>query len=250
MKRFNVKRELARLERRKSLGDSTKSLSSLLVPFFVIGSSCVALTVASYSLDNTGEANVSKSEPVVNMVQEANTISDDFGTSKYFYNNENRYINFNGMLFRVLRINGDGSLRLMLNYDISRDYYLSIDDNVKNWFNTYFYDNQYIVKNTYDNNMFYGNEDVDNLINLFSARMDYVGLLSYREYKVIYQYDEVSSFFLESYDFNGNRLCNNNGMVVSCNEYEYYGIRPVINIKVNKLVGEGTIENPYVIEEE
>ena len=106
------------------------------------------------------------------------------------------------------------------------------------------------LKNTYDNNMFYGNEDVENLINLFSARMDYVGLLSYREYKVVYQYDEVSNFFLESYDFNGNRLCNNNGMVVSCNEYEYYGIRPVINIKVNKLAGEGTIENPYIIEEE
>lgn len=249
MKRFNVKKELSRLERRKSLSTSTKGLSSLLVPFFVIGSSCVALTVASYSLDNTGEVNNIINEPVVDIVKEENTISDDMGTSKYFYNNEDRYINFNGMLFRVLRINGDGSLRIMLTTDINRDYYLSIDDNLKNWFNYYFSNNQYVVKNTFDNNIYYGIEEVDNLINLFSARMDYVGLLSYREYKVIYQYDESSSFYLESKDMYGNRLCNNNGMIVSCNEYEYYGIRPVINIKITKLVGEGTIDNPYIIEE-
>ena len=53
---------------------------------------------------------------------------------------------------------------------------------------------------------------------------------------------------MESYDLYGNRLCNNNGMIVSCNEYEYYGIRPVINIKVDKLKGLGTATNPYTFE--
>lgn len=249
MKKFNVQKEISKLERKKSFSDSTKSLNNLLVPFFVIGSSCVALTVASYSLDNIGEANIIEKNPVKEVTKDENIISDDTGSSKYFYNNEDRYINFNGMLFRVLRINGDGSLRLMLSSDISRDYNLSIDDNLKNWFNTYFSDNQYVVKNTYDNNMYYGIEEVSNLINLYSARMDFVGLLSYREYKVIYQYDEASSFFLESKDMNGNRLCNSNGMIVSCSENETYGIRPVINIKITKLIGEGTIENPYIIEE-
>ena len=87
MKRFDVQKELSRLERKKSLSSTGRSLSTLLVPFFVVGFSCVALTVASYSLDNTGEIIVIQNDsPIIE--QDENTISDDFGFSKYFYNNQ------------------------------------------------------------------------------------------------------------------------------------------------------------------
>lgn len=252
MKRFNVHRELSRLERKKSLGGSSDKVRTLFVPFFVVCFSFVALTVASYSLEDTGD-NVNNivvnNESVIDEIIYDNVISDNNGESRYFVNNENKYINFNGMLFRVIRINGDGSLRIMLNNDIDRDYYLTIDENLNNWLLNNFGDSKYLVKNFYDNNMYYGDEEVVDLINLYSAKIDFVGLLSYREYKLIYQYDELGSFFLESKDMNGNRLCNNNGIVASCSEFDYYGIRPVISIKFDKLIGEGTIESPFIIEE-
>ncbi len=53
--------------------------------------------------------------------------SDDYGVSYYFVGNTtNNYLKFAGMYFRIIRINGDGSLRIM--YDGVDDY--SIDESV------------------------------------------------------------------------------------------------------------------------
>lgn len=251
MKRFNVEKELSRLERSRFISSNKKSIMSIIMPFFVIGFSCCALGIASYSLET--EEQIIKEDTgikaVVNDVKKDNTISDDFGTSEYFTNNKVKYVNINNMIFRILRINGNGTYRVMLDYNIERDYNLSINDNLKIWFNKNFINNNYVVKNTYDNNSYYIDEEVTDLMNLVEARFDYVGLLSFREYKLIYQYDDSNSFFLESFDTYGNRWCNGNGMLKSCTETEDYGIRPVINIKVSKFSGEGTSSNPYVIEE-
>ena len=250
MKRFNVERELARFERNRFVSSNKKSIMNILMPFFIIGFSCCALGIASYSLeeDKIVYEEVTN-DNVVTEIKKDNTISDDFGTSEYYLNNDIKYVNLNNMIFRILRINGNGTYRLMLDYNISRDCNLGINDNLNNWFNIIFANNSYVVKNTFDNNVYNGEEEVEHLINLGQARYDYVGLLSYREYKLVYQYDDSSSFFLESYDSYNNRWCYSNGMLKSCTEAEDYGIRPVINVKVSKFSGEGTSSNPYVIEE-
>ena len=51
MKRFNVERELARFERNRFVSSNRKSIMSVLMPFFIIGFSCCALGIASYSLE-------------------------------------------------------------------------------------------------------------------------------------------------------------------------------------------------------
>ena len=251
MKRFNVERELAKLERSRFVSSNKKSIMSILMPFFVIGFSCFALSVASYSLeeDNVVQEEVTGSNEIVTDIQKANTIGDDFGISEYYLNSEVKYVNLNNMMFRILRINGNGTYRIMLDYNIERDYNLSVDENIQNWFNSNFANNSYVVRNTFDNNVYNGDEEVVDLMNLNEARFDFVGLLSYREYELIYQYDDNSSFFLESYDTYNNRWCHSNGMLKSCTEAEDYGIRPVINIKVSNFSGEGTASNPFVIEE-
>ena len=111
MKRFNVERELAKLERSRFVSSNKKSIMSILMPFFEIGFSCFALSVASYSLeeDNVVQEEVTGSNEVVNDVQKANTIGDDFGISEYYLNSEVKYVNLNNMMFRILRINGYGT---------------------------------------------------------------------------------------------------------------------------------------------
>ncbi len=53
---------------------------------------------------------------VLNVTPEQNvySIEDDYGTSYYYKSNsENNYLKFANMYFRIIRINGDGSLRLL-----------------------------------------------------------------------------------------------------------------------------------------
>ena len=57
MKKFNVERELSKLDK-KRLSDKNKSnFMSMLIPFFVMGFSCVGLIAASYSLDANSVSN-------------------------------------------------------------------------------------------------------------------------------------------------------------------------------------------------
>ncbi|NMA50982.1 MAG: hypothetical protein GX951_03950 [Mollicutes bacterium] len=57
--------------------------------------------------------------------------NDDYGTSYYFRGNVlNNYVKIENFLFRILRINGDGSVRLVLNNAIDENlaYYTNKDD--------------------------------------------------------------------------------------------------------------------------
>lgn len=55
--------------------------------------------------------------------------SDDSGTTYYFRGNViNNYVFFSGKLFRIIRINGDGTIRIILNQSIGQSPY-NIDNN-------------------------------------------------------------------------------------------------------------------------
>lgn len=251
MKRFDAKAELSKLERKRFITSNKKTLTNMLLPFFVIGFSCAALTFASYSLDDTGNVE----EPVIRNDQEVvevttdKTINDDLGTSKYYFNNEHKYIKLNNMMFKIVRVNGDGTIRLILDGSITRDWNLGLYDNLNVWFKNNFINNPYVVKSYYDNNIELATEEVTDLMNMTSAMIDYVGLLSYREYKLMYVYDDTSNMFLYSIDMYNDRWCTKNGVLSTCKDYENYELRPVINIKNVSVKGAGTITDPYIIEE-
>ena len=249
MKRFNVERELSKLDK-KRLSDKNKSnFMSMLIPFFVMGFSCVGLIAASYSLDASSVNNeiIFEDNNIQEKVVEDNIINDNFGVSKYYTNNGDKYVYFNDMLFRIIRVNGSGSYRIMLDSNINIDNTLSVEDNLYNWFNSYFNGNRYIVKDMYDNN-FVEDKEVTSLVTL-TGKLDKVGLLSMSEYKLFYALDENVSMYLYNYDINGNRWCTKDGVLGICNGTDTYYLKPVINVKVNKLVGEGSRVNPYTIED-
>lgn len=60
---------------------------------------------------------------------------DDYGTSYYYRGSvENNYVSFAGMTWRIIRINGDGSVRVILNGTTG----------TTTQFNNYYYDNTYV----------------------------------------------------------------------------------------------------------
>ena len=169
-------------------------------------------------------------------------------------------------MFRIIRINGDGSIRIMLDSVILASDYGSLneyyDSNVKktlyNW-----YDNnvskkakEYVVLGDYDTNN-YVNYDIYNLINYMDYELDYVGTLSVREAELMSSDVKINNDFLDTisgmYLSNGNGedkvFYYDNGNVGSISSDNKLSVRPVINIKKVTLTGDGTANSPYVISE-
>ena len=70
-----------------------------------------------------------------------NTAPDDYGTSYYFRGNViDNYVSFADKTWRIVRINGDGTIRLILD-DVAKD---SSGNAIKTAFNTNYNDNAYI----------------------------------------------------------------------------------------------------------
>ena len=70
-----------------------------------------------------------------------NTAPDDYGTSYYYYGAvTDNYVSFANKLWRIVRINGDGSIRLVLD-DVAKD---SSGSAIKTAFNTNKNDNAYV----------------------------------------------------------------------------------------------------------
>ena len=70
-----------------------------------------------------------------------NTAPDDYGTSYYFRGNViDNYVTFADKTWRIVRINGDGSIRLILD-DVAKD---SSGNAIKTVFNTNYNDNAYV----------------------------------------------------------------------------------------------------------
>lgn len=185
------------------------------------------------------------------------SINDNDGKSYYFKgNSQNNYFKIGNTMFRIIRINGDGTYRLITNDNISNSSFGTTNDynnsNIKNilndWINNFKINN--IVEKDYDYNN-YQNIELDNLINMENYYLSNVGLLSVKEAYLIS--DGITESYLDGnyYLANGNGLENvyimNGSIISNQNSNIEYGIRPVINIKIDKLKGQGTEELPYEI---
>lgn len=190
------------------------------------------------------------------------SINDNKGISYYYKSDqENNYVLLKDQLYRIVRINGDGSIRLILNdnitssvYGSTNQYYNSnIRTILEDWFNRNFYNESYIVESDYDISN-YSEINTEDLINLEGYYISKVGTLSAREAELISK-DTTSNYLTSStgiYLSNGRDIdkayaFKNNGIVPSPIT-EYLSIRPVININA-KLIGSGTKNNPYTITE-
>ena len=169
--------------------------------------------------------------------------------SSYIFKGEtdNNYILYNNLLWRIVKINNDSSITLILDDYVNmlpKNLINSFFENLTNNLNT-----DYLTKNKVCIDEMNDNEITCNKINNNS----YISLLS--------AYDYLNSFYEEQTFITKDKeimwLYNNdnhtNGDSISkSNENNFYEIRPVITLKANTTykTGNGNKDNPYKIDDE
>lgn len=194
--------------------------------------------------------------------QDLNSVNDELGLSYYYMADaSNNYVKLNDMLFRIIRVNGDGTYRLMLNDNVMSSVYGSINYNssnlkvvLENWYNQNFLNSKYVVEGVFDTNPIEEQISSDNLINDNGYTMAYVGTISVKEIDLITNgldkdyLNDISGFYLMNTNGDDLAYSYSKGEIVTVPLNTSLIVRPVINIKAT-LSGDGTISNPYIIEE-
>lgn len=219
-------------------------------------------------------------------VEHPNTVNDNSLATKVIDNNEivvkksglyidnkdyvfkgnvdNNYVSYSGYLFRIVNINSDKSIKIVTNdivtslvWGYETDYNNSY---VKKYLEKEFFANlnnpdNYIV----DSSWCIDEIDKDTAI-CKTKTTSKVGLLTYNEYKKALannSYLNIKKYWWTINTYKNNKVWyvfNEGGVNNNSNDsstYYSYGVRPVVNIKadVNYVSGDGTLENPYTIEE-
>ncbi len=181
--------------------------------------------------------------------------------------NLNNYVYFANRLFRVIRVNNDGSTKL-ISENIATEFMWGEDENyvssnLDNWLDRkedkngtgVYYDtipfiSDFLVKTKYNIPTFSGNSVENGKDELQS----YVTTLSIKDYSLANGKNSYLNngkyFWLIGLDDNGKNLyVSEDGSLLSGEVYEAYGIRPVITLKSNIPIsqGNGSKDNPYVI---
>lgn len=191
-----------------------------------------------------------------NLTEVVRNATDD--TNYYRGNVENNYLLFSGMLFRIVNVNDDGSVKLISDSSISylrfnHTSYLNsnIDTWLKNVFYEIIYDKEYLLDKEY---CVGGVSSSNNLSNSCGEIItSKIGLLSVNDYNSTFL-NEMS--FLDNgsgYFALGHKLGDYNYLVAPMNldngiqSTILAPIRPVITLKSDLLVknGNGTSNNPY-----
>ena len=193
-------------------------------------------------------------------------VNDNNGVSYYYAATaENNYISINYMLFRIIRVNGDGSLRLILNDNVGTTVYGNGNYNASNalmlatnWLNNNLANYPFVVENDYDIRTFdsFGASFDDDLLDLSSLYFNKVGFISANEVMLINGSSKVDSnsylagnYFTSNDAEDGSVWVVKDGFVSTASKNTNIGVRPVINVRYSSLKGDGTINNPYMIEE-
>ena len=155
LKKFNAKKEIKKLKRRSNKLKKVGVIGAIIGTIFIVSSySLYSYTKSSVAFNSTINKRVKTTVTAVNGIVESlrgkilekyaittptttpgtqvSTASekvlaeaeDDYGTSYYFRGAvENNYVKFAGLTWRVVRINGDGSVRLILNKNYTKAWY-------------------------------------------------------------------------------------------------------------------------------
>lgn len=187
---------------------------------------------------------------------------DTKGKNVYQGTQYNNYVKVDGILFRIVGINEDGSVKLVSSENLASVNY----DGVESWLNDYFYEKlsdsakKLIVKQKFCNEEV---NDPDNYkkCNKYSKKQ-YVGLLSVAD--INNSKDENGNYNANSSiaSWTSNSVSDKKSWLMAyynmaeggykqykdMNNTEIYGIAPVINIAKDSVIlkGNGSIDTPYV----
>ncbi len=185
-------------------------------------------------------------------------------SGNYIYKGDvnNNYLKYNNLLWRILRINADNTIDIILD-DYSN--ILSWDSEVGKYsaseINTYL--NDYFIKSLDKNVLAKVNicDDVVNDLNKITCEIqnndEYVKLLDINNFlnsvkdKKSYLVGEDEIFWLSNYS--DDKVWHTNGINVSqSTSNKFYEIKPVVRLKntVTYSEGDGTVNNPYIVDKE
>lgn len=224
-------------------------------------------------LENKKVEDIEKNS-LVKVIRENNSTNDNFKTinnSEYFINDsENNYLIYSNILFRVIKINNDNSIVAISDSSVSS---LAFGKEVN-------FSNSYINKwLNYNGDEYSGIlemnlnqkenylvktlsclDEVDELTNndcVTTNEDNYISLLNVSDYINIGNKDSYvvngEYFYLNNTNGdNGVWYVDENGKITTNKGTDIIGVRPVITIKANidYINGDGTFNNPYVIESE
>ena len=179
---------------------------------------------------------------------------DTKGKNVYQGAQYNNYVKVDGILFRIVGINEDGSVKLVSSENLASVNY----DGVESWLNNYFYEKlsdsakKLIVKQKFCNEEV---SDPDNYTkcNKYSKKQ-YVGLLSVAD--INNSKDENGDYSIVTTRTQLSNLDTKNKVIVYTtasltynSKKENIGIRAVISIEKNTIVkqGNGSESNPYLL---
>lgn len=185
----------------------------------------------------------------------------------YFKGNvSNNYVMFSNRLFRIIRLNNDGSIKLVSNDTVANfmwgDNSSYRNSNLRMWlektdekYTGIYYDTipnveKYLTKTTYT-------EDIlkeDKVKSSKKEYKDYISTISLKDYITAGGKNSFLNigkiYYLLGISSNENSLyIEEDGAVSEGDSLVGYGIRPVITLKKNtiSLYGNGTVDNPYTI---
>ena len=187
-----------------------------------------------------------------NLTEEAKKNTDD---SNYYKGRvDNNYLLFSGILFRIVNVNSDGTIKIASDQSIAATTYSKIDakysdSNIKEWLDNMFYKNLYNTDDYVENVEWCIDSSCKEKVK------DKVGLLTLDDINKSLDTGKNSylstpaKYFLITKDNDKNVYISiptgEKSEKVETNKI--YGIKPVLVLKANLFVasGDGTIDNPY-----
>lgn len=173
--------------------------------------------------------------------------------------NSNNYVWYSGFLWRIVKINDDGSIKLVLNESVGVvNHYNGLNNDYLESFIRLWLNEGVFLKGLNNPNNFIKNYDFcygDELSECSNVISDKIGLLTYSDYQNAGGKDSYLNIGLPFWTMTSKKdtdtdvyIVDENGELVSANTGLYYQIRPVINLNSNVMIytrGEGTLGNPY-----
>ena len=231
----------------------------------VVGTYEVTYTISD-SLNNKSEVKrkVVVEESFSNVVKEATKDTNGY----YRGENVNNYVMFNNMLFRIVKVNSDGSVVIVSNDALANVDYTNngrfVDSSLDKWLNDYFYNlleprYQKLIKssNWCDDVISSDNISTKECTRKTSKRK--VGILSIQDYNL--SYDGMGSYLDKTNLSWYSNLASDDtawaitnvsaypGSLVASDKTNLLNVVPAVTLKEDTTVlkGDGTYANPYMI---
>lgn len=183
-------------------------------------------------------------------------VKKDTDKSKIYKGTQyNNYVKLDGIVFKILRENEDGTIRIATNENLAVVNY----DGIDKWLNQYFYEKlsdsakELIVKSKWCNEKV-KDPNAYTKCNSYSKKSN-IGLLSIED--INNSKDKENNYNVGSYSniWLSNNKTNNKAWSTSADKYKAenkeknLSIRPIINIKKNVVIlkGTGSTTDPYII---